>query len=82
MLLFHILQGVLTEEFILDNISKLLSCLRDANVTIRWLMLHTQCKEKKIAQFMNENLDKDKILSLLLDTAQFEVWFFFFFTIN
>ena len=24
----------------LDNVTKLMSCLRDCNVTLRWLMLH------------------------------------------
>ncbi|CAJ0967242.1 unnamed protein product [Ranitomeya imitator] len=34
-------EGFLREEFVLDNIPKLLNCLRDCNVAIRWLMLHT-----------------------------------------
>lgn len=34
-------EGFLREEIILDNIPKLLNCLRDCNVAIRWLMLHT-----------------------------------------
>lgn len=38
----HLLkEGFLREEIILDNIPKLLNCLRDCNVAIRWLMLHT-----------------------------------------
>lgn len=35
-------EGVLQEEYVLDNISKLMALIREANVTIRWLMLHTQ----------------------------------------
>lgn len=34
-------EGYLREEMVLDNIPKLLNCLRDCNVAIRWLMLHT-----------------------------------------
>lgn len=34
-------EGYLREEVLLDNIPRLLNCLRDCNVTIRWLMLHT-----------------------------------------
>lgn len=34
-------EGCLREELVLDNIPKLLNCLRDCNVAIRWLMLHT-----------------------------------------
>lgn len=29
------------EEMVLDNIPRLLNCLRDCNVAIQWLMLHT-----------------------------------------
>lgn len=34
-------EGFLREEIILDNIPKLLNCLRDCNVAIRWLMVHS-----------------------------------------
>ncbi len=37
----QLLKGFLREEIVLDNIPKLLNCLRDCNVAIRWLMLHT-----------------------------------------
>jgi WASH complex subunit strumpellin len=32
-------EGVLVEEFILEKRNKLMACLRDCNVTLRWLML-------------------------------------------
>lgn len=34
-------EGVLHPEFVLDQITKLLNVMREANVTLRWLMLHT-----------------------------------------
>ena len=37
----YLQEGVLVEEFILDTIPKLLNVMRDSNVTLRWLMLHT-----------------------------------------
>jgi len=37
----YLKEGVLVDEFILDNIPKLLNVMRDSNVTLRWLMLHT-----------------------------------------
>ena len=40
----YLREGVLVEEFILDSIPKLMNCLRDCNVTLRWLMLHTADK--------------------------------------
>lgn len=35
-----LIDGVLTQEFVLEKSSKLLSCVRESNITIRWLMLH------------------------------------------
>ena len=37
----YLTEGTLTEEYILDNISRLMSCLRECNVTLRWIILHT-----------------------------------------
>nr|XP_033788888.1 WASH complex subunit 5 isoform X2 [Geotrypetes seraphini] len=75
-------EGFLREEFILDNIPKLLNCLRDCNVTIRWLMLHTadsvyDPNNKRLRQVKDQVLTDSKykskfLFQLLLDTAQFE----------
>lgn len=37
----YLKEGVLTEEFVLDNIPKMMNVMRDSNVTLRWIMLHT-----------------------------------------
>jgi hypothetical protein len=34
-------EGSLAEENVLDHIVKILNMVRDCNVTLRWLMLHT-----------------------------------------
>ncbi|XP_073650839.1 WASH complex subunit 5 isoform X5 [Tursiops truncatus] len=80
-------EGCLREDLVLDNIPRLLNCLRDCNVTIRWLMLHTadSGNTRKACDPNNKRLRqiKDQILTdsrynpkilfqLLLDTAQFE----------
>jgi len=36
----YLKEGVLQEDFILDNIPRLMGLMRDANVTLRWMMLH------------------------------------------
>lgn len=43
-------EGFLREEIILDNIPKLLNCLRDCNVAIRWLMLHSADSGENMGQ--------------------------------
>lgn len=34
-------EGALAEEQLLDNSQKVVNLVREANVTLRWLMLHT-----------------------------------------
>uniref|UniRef100_A0A8C5BIS2 WASH complex subunit 5 n=1 Tax=Gadus morhua TaxID=8049 RepID=A0A8C5BIS2_GADMO len=75
-------EGFLREEIILDNIPKLLNCLRDCNVAIRWLMLHTaesayDVNNKRLRQIKDQVMTDSKykprmLFQLLLDTAQFE----------
>nr|XP_060628743.1 WASH complex subunit 5 [Anolis sagrei ordinatus] len=75
-------EGCLREELVLDNIPKLLNCLRDCNVAIRWLMLHTadlgyDPNNKRLRQIKDQVLTDSKynpkiLFQLLLDTAQFE----------
>ncbi|NXC14028.1 WASC5 protein, partial [Corythaeola cristata] len=75
-------EGCLREELVLDNIPKLLNCLRDCNVAIRWLMLHTadtasDPNNKRLRQIKDQILTDSRynpriLFQLLLDTAQFE----------
>ena len=34
-------EGVLREDYVLDSIPKLMNVIRECNVTLRWMMLHT-----------------------------------------
>ncbi|XP_069477717.1 WASH complex subunit 5 isoform X2 [Ambystoma mexicanum] len=75
-------EGFLREEFVLDNVPRLLNCLRDCNVSIRWLMLHTadtayDPNNKRLRQVKDQILMDSKsnpkiLFQILLDTAQFE----------
>ncbi|XP_076869010.1 WASH complex subunit 5 [Brachyhypopomus gauderio] len=75
-------EGFLREEIVLDNIPKLLNCLRDCNVAIRWLMLHTadavyDSNNKRLRQIKDQAIADSRynpkiLFQLLLDTAQFE----------
>ena len=50
----YLKEGALTEEYVLDHIPKLMNCLRDCNVTLRWLMLHN-CESKFLICINNSN---------------------------
>ena len=74
----YLVEGTLTDEFVLDNIAKLMNCLRDSNSTIRWIILHTapvadfhkRCKQ--IRDELCVSYNAQKLFLLLLNTAQFE----------
>jgi WASH complex subunit strumpellin len=36
----YLKEGVLQDDFVLDNIPRLMGLMREANVTLRWMMLH------------------------------------------
>ena len=37
----YLTEGTLVEDYVLDNVSRLMGCIRDCNSTLRWVMLHT-----------------------------------------
>lgn len=75
-------EGVLTEQFALDNIhSTLLPCIREANVTLRWFILHMTRgprgrrhfdQFKECYEHVSNQIDTNDILTLLMQTAQLE----------
>jgi len=77
----YLMDGVLTEDYIMDHINKLLNSVRSCNVAIRWLLLHTSsaCVNKKIKEAVSTNPKTgggpnymNRIINLLLNAAQFE----------
>jgi WASH complex subunit strumpellin len=76
-------EGALTEENVLDSSVKVLNIIRECNVTLRWLILHTSKlsltaeQNKKCRQLRDLVTNETKtrhghIFQLLLNTAQFE----------
>lgn len=61
----------MTDEFILDQIGKLLSCLRDCNISVRWLLLHRHSINSKVL-WQEANDIQVPLLTLFINTAQFE----------
>lgn len=82
-LLKYLKEGVLKEEFVLDSIQKLMNVLREGNVTLRWLMLHSSVLQpsaelnKRIKAIREQVLADSKfnplvVFELLLNIGQFE----------
>ncbi|CAI2368940.1 unnamed protein product [Moneuplotes crassus] len=68
----YLKQGKLLDEYVLDNVQPLLQCLRECNITIRWLLLHRNCRSKSLRDIILPNHETDDIIELLLATSKFE----------
>lgn len=67
-----LLEGVLSKEFVLENLNPLLKLLRESNVTCRWLMLHRLSLKPEFRNFVSKNAKLTSILKILLFGSQFE----------
>ena len=43
----YLIDGQITDEYVLDKVDKLMNCVRDCNITVRWLLLHRQTAIKQ-----------------------------------
>jgi WASH complex subunit strumpellin len=68
----YVVDGQLLEDYVLDNVKALLECLRDSNVTIRWLMLHNNCTNQSYKESIQKAYDKNSLVTFILKLAQFE----------
>lgn len=76
-------EGVMTDDFVLDNINKILNLLINSNFVLRWLLLHNsnvifydnnkKSKQLKELVIKESNYDAQKILELLISTAELEL---------
>ncbi|KAL4707740.1 hypothetical protein ACJJTC_014921 [Scirpophaga incertulas] len=76
-------EGTLCDDFVLDNINKILNLLLNSNLVIRWLLLHNSDvifydnnkKTKQLRDLVHKesNYEPVKFLELLISTAELEV---------
>lgn len=66
------IEGQLLEEFVLDHVKELLICLREANVCLRWIMLHRNCKDPKLKEVVERGFKREEVMDLLLNLSKFE----------
>ncbi len=67
-------EGILTDQFVIDHQADLLSCLRDANASLRWLLLQSRTYHKKAAALFEKKypVDLNVMLQFIMRTAQLE----------
>lgn len=65
-------EGLLNEDYVLDNINLLLNIMRECNVVLRWILLQRTTTNKKFRDIINENLKNWEIINFLLHLSKFE----------
>jgi len=65
-------EGLMNEDYVLDNIGNLLIIMREANVVLRWLVLQRTTSNKKYKDLINQDLKNQEIINLLLSVSHFE----------
>ena len=68
----YLAEGVLTEEFVLSNERVLMNVVRDANVILRFCILHSLSSHRAVSSAMSYMPSKEKIVDILLDCAELE----------
>jgi WASH complex subunit strumpellin len=69
----YLTEGVLVDEFVLDNVNPLLNCARNCNHTLRWFLLHRTTDVKAFAQQIGAALPLEPLVRLMNHAAQFEL---------
>eukprot|EP01083_Nonionella_stella_P102334 291036_1 len=68
----YLTEGVVTQDFVMDHLNRILSSLRNCNVLIRWVMMHQRCANHKYRGEIAELMSDSEILSFLLKLSAFE----------
>ena len=56
----------------MNNAKELIACLRDANTTIRWIMLHEHTSDKVCQNIVRSIVKEEPLVRLLLRLSKFE----------
>ncbi len=69
---FYLNEGVLQQDYVLDNMDTLMNCVRGCNVSFRWCVLQRKTKNAAFRQLIDKGPDDKTIVSLLLNMSQLE----------
>lgn len=65
-------EGVLQQDYLLDNMNPLLNCVRSCNIALRWRLLHRKCGSETFARLIYSSVNDQTIVALLLNVSQLE----------
>ena len=62
----------MTDEYVTYNLTVMMNCVRDSNVTLRWLILHRKTNHEKLREIVVSLSNEVGILRLMLVCSEFE----------
>lgn len=65
-------EGVLQQDYLLDNMNALMNCVRNCNIALRWRLLHRRCKNEAFRKIVESTVNAQAVVALLLNTSQLE----------
>jgi len=69
---FYLNEGVLVQDYVLDNMDTLMNCVRACNVCFRWVVLQRKTRKESFRAQVVKSADPKTIVSLLLNMSQLE----------
>lgn len=68
----YLREGLLTQDYLLDNMNNLMNCVRSCNVALRWRLLHRRCNNESFRKLIQESITPQALMTLLLNASQLE----------
>lgn len=69
----YLVEGVLIQDYVLDNMTALLNCARNCNVVLRWRILHGKCDSEAFRKIISSSTaSSNAVVTLLLNASQME----------
>lgn len=65
-------EGMMNEDYVLDNINPLLTLMRESNVNLKWILIHKITSHKKFKDLINTDLKNHDLIGFLLSMSHFE----------
>ena len=65
-------EGVLQQDYLLENMNNVLNCVRLCNIALRWRLMHRKCKNESFRKVIEPSVNPQVIVGLLLNTSQLE----------
>jgi WASH complex subunit strumpellin len=69
----YLTEGVLQQDYLLDNINPILKCVRSCNVALRWRLMHRRCQNPTYHKIIHASIiSTQTLVTFLLNTSQLE----------